>query len=155
VDVHGLDSVVIDHWYESAFVNGGHVVQSDGKRTGKSRWKFWAGQHEEARIKKGRYVRSNKGIAGLVLDLVGAAAGVGTPNRLQDLLAYASPRGSGLNVDSATTRSSIDRGISANDAAASGLTAGRPILELLATIGLATFFPPRRYGTPLRTGRSG
>jgi hypothetical protein len=66
--------------------------------------------------------------------------------RVQDILAFGSSGSSRLNLDAATTRSSIDRGISANDAAADGGSIGRPGLELLATIGLSAFFPPRRYG---------
>jgi CRISPR-associated protein Csb3 len=138
------DVVVIDHWYERAFVNGDQIVQRHGKRDGKSRWKFWAGQQD-----------SNKGIAGLVLDLVDAAARTGEARRFQDLLTYTSPGSSRLNLDAATTRSSIDRGISANDAAASGGSVGRPVLELLAAIGLAAFFPPRRYGDSAPDGTVG
>jgi hypothetical protein len=127
--------IVIDHWYERAFVSGDRVVQRQGKRDGKSRWKFWAGQQD-----------SRKGITGLLLELVDASAGMKRATRVQDILAFASPRSSRLNLDAATTRSSIDRGISANDAAADGGSAGRPGLELLAAIGLSGFFPPRRYG---------
>lgn len=140
------DIVVIDHWYEGAHAAQGRIVQRLEKRDGKSRWKFWAGQQDEASIKKGKYSPSKKGIAGLVLDLVDAATGMGDAKRFQDLLAFASPGGSRLNLAAATTRSSIDRGISANDAAASGDSPGRPALELLAAIGLSAFFPPRRYG---------
>jgi CRISPR-associated protein Csb3 len=127
--------VVVDHWYEWAFVKGDHVVQRIGKRDGKSRWKFWAGQQD-----------SKKGITGLVLELVDASATMGQVGRVQDILAFSSPGSSRLNLDAATTRSSIDRGISANDAAADGGSAGRPGLELLAAIGLSGFFPPRHYG---------
>jgi CRISPR-associated protein Csb3 len=129
------DVVVIDHWYESAFVSGDEIVQRQGKRDGKGRWKFWAGQQD-----------TNKGITGLVLDLVDSAARMSEAKRFQDLLIFASPGGGRLNLDAATTRSSIDRGISANDAAASGGSPGRPVLELLAAIGLSAFFPPRRFG---------
>ncbi|MCC6877541.1 MAG: hypothetical protein IT378_24755 [Sandaracinaceae bacterium] len=75
-----------------------------------------------------------------------AAADLGDAKRLQDLFTFACRGGSRLNLDASTTRSSIDRGISANDAAASGGSLGRPALELLAAIGLSAFFPPRRYG---------
>lgn len=130
------DAIVIDHWYERAFVNGDRVVQKpDKKRDGKGRWKFWAGQQD-----------SNKGITGLLLDLVVASANLNGAERVQDILAFGSTGSSRLNVDAATTRSSIDRGISANDAAANGGAIGRPGLELLAAIGLSAFFPPRRYG---------
>lgn len=138
------DVVVIDHWYERAFVSGSQIVQRQGKRDGKSRWKFWAGQQD-----------SNKGITGLVLDLVDAAARIGQATRFQELLTYASPGSSRLNVDAATTRSSIDRGISANDAAADGGSVGRPVLELLAAIGLSAFFPPRRHGDSAPDGTVG
>jgi CRISPR-associated protein Csb3 len=127
--------VVVDHWYEWAFVKGDHVVQRIGKRDGKSRWKFWAGQQD-----------SKKGITGLVLELVDASATMGQVGWVQDILAFSSPGSSRLNLDAATTQSSIDRGISANDAAADGGSAGRPGLELLAAIGLSGFFPPRHYG---------
>lgn len=142
----GTDVVVIDHWYERAYAAQGRIVQRLEKRDGKSRWKFWAGQQDEASIKKGKYSPSKKGIAGLMLDLVDTAAGMKDMQGFQDLLTFAWPGGSRLNIDAATTRSSIDRGISANDAAASGSSPGRPVLELLAAIGLSAFFPPRRYG---------
>jgi len=127
--------MVVDHWYERAFVKGDHVVQRLGKRDGKGRWKFWAGQQD-----------SKKGITGLLLDLVDEFASMKGAKRSQDILAFASLGSSRLNLDAATTRSSIDRGISANDAAADGGSAGRPGLELLAAIGLSGFFPPRHYG---------
>lgn len=136
--------VVIDHWYERAFVEGREIVQRHGKRDGKGRWKFWAGQQD-----------SKKGITGLVLELVDAAAPVRGVTRFQDLLVFTSPGSSRLNLDAATTRSSIDRGISANDAAASGGSPGRPLLELLAAIGLSTFFPPRRFGDSAPDGTVG
>jgi CRISPR-associated protein Csb3 len=129
------DVMVVDHWYEWAFVKDDHVVQRIGKRDGKSRWKFWAGQQD-----------SRKGITGLVLELVDASATMGQVERVQDILAFSSRGSSRLNLDAATTRSSIDRGISANDAAADGGSAGRPCLELLAAIGISAFFPPRHYG---------
>lgn len=130
------DAIVIDHWYERAFVRDDRVVQKpDKKRDGKGRWKFWAGQQD-----------SKQGITGLLLDLVDASARLNGAEGVQDILAFGSPGSSRLNVDAAATRSSIDRGISANDAAANGGSMGRPGLELLAAIGLSAFFPPRRYG---------
>lgn len=139
--------VVIDHWYEWAHASQGRIVQRLEKRDGKSRWKFWAGKQDEASIKKGVYSTSLRGIAGLSLDLVGEAASISSPQKLQELLSFTSPRSSRLNLDAVATRSSIDRGISANDAARSGGSSpGRPALELLAAIGLSAFFPPRREG---------
>jgi len=139
------DVVVIDHWYERAFVDSGEIVQRYSKGDGKSRWKFWAGQQDR-----------NKGITGLVLDLVDATASMGEAERLQDLITFASPGSSRLNLDAAATRSSIDRGISANDAAASGGgTPGRPCVELLAAVGLSAFFPPRRIGESAPDGTVG
>jgi len=139
--------VVIDHWYEWAHASQGRIVQRLEKRDGKSRWKFWAGKQDEASIKKGAYSASLRGIAGLSLDLVGAAASISSFQKLQELLSFTSPGSSRLNLDAVATRSSIDRGISANDAAKSGGSSpGRPALELLAAIGLSTFFPPRREG---------
>ena len=130
------DAIVVDHWYERAFVKGGHLVQKpDNKRDGKSRWKFWAGQQD-----------SKQGITGLLLDLVDASAGMKGISHVQSVFGFASLDSSRLNLDAATTRSAIDRGISANDAAANGGCAGRPGLEILAAIGLSHFFPPRRYG---------
>jgi CRISPR-associated protein Csb3 len=129
------DVIVVDHWYEWAFVDGDSVVQRKGKRDGKSRWKFWAGQQD-----------SKRGITGLLLDLVDACTGMNAVRQPQDILGFTSNDSSRLNLDAATTRSSIDRGISANDAAADGRSIGRPGLELLAVIGLSAFFPPRRYG---------
>lgn len=138
-------AVVVDHWYEWAHASNGRIVQRLEKRDGKSRWKFWAGKQDEASIKKGTYSASLRGIAGLSLDLVEAAQL--SPQKLQDIIAFTSPGASRLNLDAVATRSSIDRGISANDAAKSGGTSqGRPAMELLAAIGLSTFFPPRREG---------
>lgn len=138
--------VVVDHWYEWAHASNGRIVQRLDKRDGKSRWKFWAGKQDEASIKKGTFSASLRGIAGLSLDLVQAAQ-LSSPQKLQDIIAFTSPGASRLNLDAAATRSSIDRGISANDAAKSGSTSqGRPAMELLAAIGLSTFFPPRREG---------
>lgn len=139
-------AVVVDHWYEWAHASNGRIVQRLEKRDGKSRWKFWAGKQDEASIKKGTYSASLRGIAGLSLDLVEAAQ-LSSPQKLQDIIAFTSPGASRLNLDAVATRSSIDRGISANDAAKSGGTSqGRPAMELLAAIGLSTFFPPRREG---------
>jgi CRISPR-associated protein Csb3 len=145
--------VVVDHWYQWAHVFRGRIVQRLEKRDGKSRWKFWAGQQDEASVKKGVYKPSKRGIAGLCLDLVDAAASLPPVLRLQDLVSLPSPGSSRLNVDAATTRSSIDRGISANDAAKNGGNSpGRPTLELLAAIGLSSFFPPRRQGAAAPDG---
>lgn len=135
--------VVVDHWYEWAHTSNGRIVQRLEKRDGKSRWKFWAGKQDEASIKKGTYSASLRGIAGLSLDLVEAAGQLSSAQKLQDIIAFTSPGASRLNLDAVATRSSIDRGISANDADKSG---GRPAMELLAAIGLSTFFPPRRKG---------
>jgi CRISPR-associated protein Csb3 len=138
--------VVVDHWYECAHASNGRIVQRLEKRDGKSRWKFWAGKQDEASIKKGSYSASLRGIAGLSLDLVETAQ-LSSVKKLQDIIAFTSPGASRLNLDAVATRSSIDRGISANDAAKSGGSSlGRPALELLAAIGLSTFFPPRREG---------
>lgn len=145
--------VVVDHWYERAHVFHGRIVQRLEKHDGKSRWKFWAGQQDEASVKKGVYKASKRGIAGLCLDLVDAAASLSPVQRLQDLVSLPSPGSSRLNLDAATTRSSIDRGISANDAAKNGGSSpGRPALELLAAIGLSSFFPPRRQGDAVPHG---
>ena len=138
--------VVVDHWYEWAHVSHGRIVQRLEKRDGKSRWKFWAGQQDEASVKKGVYKPSKRGIAGLCLDLVDAAASLSPVQRLQDLVSLTSPGSSRINLDAATTRSSIDRGISANDAKNGGSSMRRPALELLAAIGLSSFFPPRHQG---------
>jgi CRISPR-associated protein Csb3 len=138
--------VVVDHWYEWAHASNGRIVQRLEKRDGKSRWKFWAGKQDEASIKKGSYSASLRGIAGLSLDLVETAQ-LSSVKKLQDIIAFTSPGASRLNLDAVATRSSIDRGISANDAAKSGGSSlGRPALELLAAIGLSAFFPPRREG---------
>lgn len=140
-------AVVVDHWYEWAHASNGRIVQRLEKRDGKSRWKFWAGKQDEASIKKGTYSASLRGIAGLSLDLVEAAGQLSSAQKLQDIIAFTSPGASRLNLDAVATRSSLDRGISANDAAKSGGSSqGRPALELLAAIGLSTFFPPRREG---------
>jgi CRISPR-associated protein Csb3 len=137
------EPIIIDHWYERAFVKDGSIVQKQGTREGKSRWKFWAGQHEAI------------GAAGLVLELIELAAGIKQPNRLQELLHYRVRGSSGLKLDPATTRSALDRGISANDASDNGLEGVRPALELLAAIGISSFFPPRRYGDAAPDGAVG
>jgi CRISPR-associated protein Csb3 len=137
-------TIVVDHWYSWAFLDGDHIVQRLGKRDGKSEWKFWAGQQD-----------SKQGITGLLLDLVDASSRMAGVTSLRDILAFASPGSSRLNVDAATTRSAIDRGISANDVAADGGCTGRPGLELLAAIGLPAFFPPRRYGDAAPDGTVG
>lgn len=139
--------VVVDHWYEWAHAAQGRIVQRLEKRDGKSRWKLWAGQQDEASIKKGVYSASKRGIAGLSLDLVDAASSMSHVQRLQDLINFTLPGSSRLKLDAAATQSSIDRGISANDAGKNGShSPGRPVLELLAAIGLSAFFPPRREG---------
>lgn len=123
--------VVVDHWYERASVSRGKIEKLGPKD--KSRWKFWAGNQE--------------GIVALVSDLIEAASSLGAQQTLQELITFTLLGSSRLNLDAVATRSSIDRGISANDAAKSGGSSpGRPALELLAAIGLSTFFPPRREG---------
>lgn len=148
----GRPLVMVDHWYERAHTSQGRIVQRLEKRDGKSRWKFWAGKRDEASIKKGAYSASLRGIAGLCLDLVDAAASMSAVERLQDLLTFTSPGSSRLNLDAAATRSSIDRGISAEDAKSGGRSPGRPALELLAAVGLSAFFPPRRQGDAAPNG---
>lgn len=127
--------VVIDHWYEWAYVDANAIVGKRGTRDGKSRWKLWAGKHEE------------RGAGGLANDFVSAVPqGFGT-RCFQDFLSAPPVVGSsGYKLDPSTTRSSIDRGISANDAKKVKAERVRPVLELLAAIGLSTFFPPRREG---------
>lgn len=129
--------VVVDHWYEWAYVvdNTIHGKREKApKRDGKSRWKLWAGKHEE------------RGAGGLTLDFVASVSQDFRPAGFQDLLVLMAAGSSGYKLDPATTRSSIDRGISANDAKKGGVERVRPLLELLAAIGLSTFFPPRREG---------
>ncbi len=141
------DIVVIDHWYESAFVRNGGIVAKVGKSGKPSRgrgWKFWAGQQDK-----------NKGATGLVLDLVDGAAKLLAPMRMQDLLTGRVAGRSPLRTDAASNRSSLDRGISANDAEKQAILSVRPCLELLAAIGASAFFPPRRYGTTAPTGTVG
>lgn len=130
----GKPVVVIDHWYEWAYVEMNAIVGKKGNRNGKSRWKLWAGPHEA------------RGPGGLALDLVNSFRGSFQAKRLQDLLRLQEPGSSGFKFDPATTRSAIDRGISANDAEKERVELVRPCLELLAAIGASTFFPPRRLG---------
>jgi CRISPR-associated protein Csb3 len=80
------------------------------------------------------------------LDFVASVPQDFRPGSFQDLLRLTVAGGSGYKLDPATTRSSIDRGISANDAKKVKVERVRPLLELLAAIGLSTFFPPRRAG---------
>ncbi len=135
---------VIDHWYERAFVKDNRIVQRPSKsRDGKGRWKFWAGHHDA------------KGIAALLVELVNAMATMPSPTCLQDLFRYVTRGGSGLKLDPSTMRSALDRGTSANDAAGEGDSVVRPALELLATIGASTFFPPRRNGDAAPSGTVG
>lgn len=137
------DIVVIDHWYEWAFLNGSQIVQRHGKHDGKGRWKLWAGHHD------------SMGMSGLVLELVDLTAKTPTAGRLQDLLNYVASGSSSFKLDPATTRASLDRGISANDAKDEGKSVLRPALDLLAAIGLSAFFPPRRYGDSAPDGTVG
>lgn len=125
---------VIDHWYEWAYVEGSSIVGESGRRKGKSRWKLWAGPHEA------------RGPGGLAYDLVELIPKPFNARKLQDLLDYRVQGSSGFKLDAATTRSAIDRGISANDAGKENLDRVRPALELLAAIGASAFFPPRRWG---------
>ena len=126
--------VVIDHWYEWAYVEENTIVGKRGTRDGKSRWKLWAGKHDA------------RGAGGLALDFVASIPQEFSPQRCQDLLQSTVRGSSGYKLDPATTRSSIDRGISANDAKKAKVERVRPLLELLAAVGASTFFPPRREG---------
>ena len=138
------EAVVIDYWYEWAFLKGGHVVQKlDSKHDGKSSWKFWAGRHD------------SKGIAGLLLDLVDGASGMTEVKQMQDVFTFVSRGRSPLKFDAWAARSAIDRGISANESDAEGVSARRPGLELLAAMGVSCFFPPRRYGDAAPEGTVG
>lgn len=134
VALPGKQVVVVDHWYDWAHVEGTKIVGKRGTRDGKSRWKLWAGKHEE------------RGAGGLALDLVASVPHDFSPNDFRDLFVLNVAGSSGFKLDPATTRSSIDRGISANDAKKIKGERVRPLLELLAAIGLSTFFPPRREG---------
>jgi CRISPR-associated protein Csb3 len=125
--------VVIDHWYEWAYVEENTIVGKRGTRDGKSRWTLWAGQHDA------------RGAGGLALDFVTFPRG-SSAQSFQDLLQSTVRGSSGFKLDPATTRSSIDRGISAEDAKEAKVERVRPWLELLAAVGLSTFFPPRRHG---------
>lgn len=133
----GKQVIVVDHWYEWAYVVDNKILgkrEKAPKRDGKSRWKLWAGKHEE------------RGAGGLALDFVGSVPQDFRPAGFEDLLVLTVAGSSGYKLDPATTRSSIDRGISANDAKKVKVERVRPVLELLAAIGLSTFFPPRREG---------
>ncbi|QUW02749.1 type I-U CRISPR-associated helicase/endonuclease Cas3 [Chloracidobacterium validum] len=124
--------ILIDHWYEWAYVSKGRIVQSLGKKNGKSRWKFWAGRQEKTISKA---INDNL-IKKLNEDLEKKL-------KLQDIITLTSSGESPLKIDAFTTQSSIDRGISANEAKNRTV---RPALELLAAIGISAFFPPRRKG---------
>lgn len=129
--------VVVDHWYEWAYVVDNTILgkrEKAPKRDGKSRWKLWAGKHEE------------RGAGGLAFDFAESVPRRFRPVRFQGLLDLTVAGGSGYKLDPATTCSSIDRGISANDAKKVKVERVRPMLELLAAIGISTFFPPRREG---------
>lgn len=127
--------VVIDHWYEWAYVEQNAIVGKSGKRNGKSRWKLWVGRHEA------------RGPGGLAQDLLALIPESFQADRLQNLLQLHTQGSSGFKLDPATTRNSIDRGISANDAEKEKTERVRPLLEILAAIGASTFFPPRRQGS--------
>ncbi len=129
--------VVVDYWYEWAYVVDNASLgkrKKAPKRDGKSRWKLWAGKHEE------------RGAGGLALDFVTSVPQNFQSEGFQDVLGLTVEGSSGYKLDPATTRSSIDRGISANDAKKDKVEQVRPLLELLAAIALSTFFPPRRQG---------
>lgn len=129
--------VVVDHWYEWAYVVDYTILgkrEKAPKRDGKSRWKLWAGKHEE------------RGAGGLAFDFAASVPKGFRPVGFQGLLNLTVAGSSGYKLDPATTRSSIDRGISANDAKKVKVERVRPLLELLAAIGISTFFPPRREG---------
>lgn len=129
--------VVVDHWYEWAYVVDNTILgkrEKAPKRDGKSRWKLWAGKHEE------------RGAGGLAFDFAASVPQGFRPVGFQGLLDLTVAGSSGYKLDSATTRSSIDRGISANDAKKVKVERVRPLLELLAAIGISAFFPPRREG---------
>lgn len=123
---------IVDHWYEYASINKGKIISISETPRG---WKFWAGQQDR-----------NKGICGLILDLVDAASGMSPSRELQKLFAYRVKGRAPFKIDPASSRSTIDRGISANDAEKDGSLFVRPAVEILATLGMSAFFPPRRFG---------
>lgn len=135
------ETFVIDHWYERASISKGAIASGSATTRG---WKFWAGQQDR-----------NKGICGLILDLVNVASGMGPGQRLQDLFAQRAKGRAPFKVDPTSSRSAIDRGVSANDAENDGALFVRPAIELFALLGMSTFFPPRRFGDAAPGGTIG
>lgn len=143
------EDFTIDYWYH-------RLARADDRKLkerlaeGKSAWKFWGGRMS---VQKTLLGESNK--RGLITSL--AAEDGHTCTRIADLMSLERKTGSSFNLDAAARRGALDRGIAANEAkrATGEVAAARPALELLATIGLSAFFPPRRLGGSRETGRHG
>jgi CRISPR-associated protein Csb3 len=139
----------IDHWYH-------RLARADDPKLknrladGKSAWKFWGG-----RMAVQKTLLGEKRKPGLVSSLRAQAGSALTT--MADLMMLECGTGSSFNLDAAARRNALDRGIAANEAkrATGDVAAARPVLELLAAIGLSAFFPPRRLGGHPESGPHG
>jgi CRISPR-associated protein Csb3 len=137
----------IDYWYH-LLARADDTKLKDKLPGGKSIWKFWGGRMSLQKTLLGEAKK-----AGLIASLT---ARNGQPlATVAELLLIERESGSSLNLDAAARRGALDRGLAANEAkrATADLSAVRPGLELLAAIGLAAFFQPRRLGGTRDNGR--
>lgn len=139
----------IDHWYHR-LARVDEPAVKDRLAEGKSAWKFWGGRMSVQKTLLGEQRKP-----GLITALAGRDAH--TPTSVADLVALERNTGSSFNLDAAARRGALDRGFAANEAkrAIGDVAAARPVLELLAAIGLSAFFPPRRIGGHRESGRHG
>jgi CRISPR-associated protein Csb3 len=136
----------IDYWYH-LLARADDPKLKERLPEGKSIWKFWGGRMSLQKTLLGEAKKT-----GLIAPLAGRN---GQPLvAVADLLSFERETGSSLNLDAAARRGALDRGLAANEAkrATADLSAVRPALELLAAIGLAAFFPPRRLGGTRENG---
>ena len=114
--------VPLDWWFET--------VTLRGEVNAKSAWKMYAGQQTVA------------GITGDMITEGGKLRTLGRlPGTLTDLLACEVDMSGRFGLDPRSSRNALDVGYSPNDLGLPVKTA--PFMELLATFGLASFFPGR------------
>lgn len=140
---------LIDHWYhELPRADDDQSTKRKRLQQGKSRWKFWGGRMSLQKTLLGEAKK-----LGLITAL---AASNGAPKTMAELMVIEGETGSGFNFDAAARPAALDRGMAANEAKRAGgdTAAARPVLELLAAIGLSAFFPPRRIGSEREAGQN-
>ena len=137
---HKAEEFPIDYWYH-LLARVDDAKLKDKLKEGKSAWKFWSGRMSIQKTLMGE--AKKPGLISGSLEINGEA-----PSSIASLLSVETETGSSLNLDAAVRRGALDRGIAANEAkrATGDVAAARPALELLAAIGLSSFFPPRRLG---------